>query len=612
MSWCRHATTLAGMADSGPGASSALHEDETVDLWGAFPRLSEGQIATLTGRGEVRTTGGADEELYREGDRGYDFVVVLEGRVAVVEGYGRPDERVVGLHGPRRFLGEIGLLTGQAALVSAVAVEPARVLAVPVERVREVVLEDTGLGDVILRAYLLRRSILMEAGVGFRILGSCYSPETRRLREFAARNRLPHRFVDLDEDDGAEALLRELGVRPAETPIVIWNGNVLRRPTNAELARLVGLPLSEPAGRVYDLVIVGGGPAGLAAAVYGASEGLATLLLDGVAPGGQAGLSARIENYLGFPAGLSGAEFAERAVLQASKFGAELCIPGEAVGLEHEDGHQVVRVKDGSVIRARALAIASGVRYRRLPVPDLDRYENSSVYYAATLAEAHLCAGEPVVVVGGGNSAGQAAVFLAARASRVRMVLREPDLGRNMSRYLVDRIEQMPGIEVTLHREVRRLQGDGRTLQRIEVENLGTGEREWYDARGLFVFIGAEPHTKWLGPGVGVDEHGFVLAGPDAVAAVRHRDGSDRRPLVFETTRAGVFAVGDVRSGSVKRVASAVGEGSMAVRMVHEYLDEVVGPNPARGVPVNRPSRSSMSSQRSSMSSTGPIVSSAS
>jgi thioredoxin reductase (NADPH) len=565
--------------------------EETPDLYGAFPDLSEGQIAMLIERGECRMTR-VGEVLYREGDLNYDFVVILEGKVAVIESIECPEQHVVGVHGPRRFLGEISLLTGQAAFVTAVVVEPGEVLVMPVERLRELVLEDTALGDVILRAYLLRRSILIEAGAGFRILGSCYSPDTRRLREFAARNRLPHRFVDLDQDGAAEALVRALGVKPEETPVVIWRKDcVLRNPSNAELARVIGLPAPKPSTDGYDLLIVGAGPAGLAAAVYGASEGLVTTVLDSIATGGQASLSTRIENYLGFPAGLSGAELAERAVLQAEKFGADLCVPADAVALSHEDGFQTVRLSDGSTMTARAVVIATGVRYRRLPVPDVERFEATSVYYAATLVEAHLCVGEPVVVVGGGNSAGQAAVFLAAWASKVRLVARESDLGASMSRYLVDRLQRRPGVEILLDSEVRRLEGD-RFLRRVEVENTRTGEREWVDARAVFVFIGAEPHTRWLGDEVAVDERGFVLAGPDAVAAVPHRDGSRRRPFLFETTVAGVFAVGDVRGGSVKRVASAVGEGSMVVRLVHEYLDEVVGPDDVRSAPVTRPSRS--------------------
>jgi thioredoxin reductase (NADPH) len=365
---------------------------------------------------------------------------------------------------------------------------------------------------------------------------------------------------------------------------------VLRNPSNLDLARLIGLPAPEGCDRLCDLIIVGAGPAGLAAAVYGASEGLDTMVLDSVATGGQAGLSTRIENYLGFPAGLSGAELADRAVLQAEKFGADVCVPGEAVSLARQDGFQTVTLSDGTTMTGRAVVIATGVRYRRLRVPDIERFEGKSVYYAATLVEAHLCTGQPVVVIGGGNSAGQAAVFLAARASAVRMVVRDSDLGRSMSRYLIDRLQRLPGVEILLSSEVRRLDG-GHALERVEIEDIRSGERRWVDAQGVFVFIGAEPHTRWLGADLGVDEHGFILTGRDAVPAVGDRDSSSRRRLLFESTRDGVFAVGDVRAGSVKRVASAVGEGSMAVRLVHEYLDEIVGRDDVRSAPVSRPSQ---------------------
>lgn len=572
---------------AGPESLAAMAHEETPDLYGAYPSLGEGHIAMLKGPGETRRVEVGDV-LYREADRSYDFVVILAGKVAIVEGYGTPDENVVGIHGPQRFLGEISLLTGQAAFVTAVVLQAGEVLIVPVERLREIVLEDTGLGDLILRAYLLRRSMLIEGGVGFRIVGSCYSSDTSRLREFAVRNRLPHRFIDLDKDAGAEDLLRHLGHGPSATPVVIWRDCVLRNPSNAELARLIGLPSAEPTWHVYDLVVIGAGPAGLAAAVYSASEGLSTIVLDSIATGGQAGLSARIENYLGFPAGLSGAELAERALLQAEKFGAEFCIPAESAELAEHLGLHEVRTTDGATFRAHAVVIATGARYRRLDVPGLERFENTSVYYAATLVEGHMCVGAPVVVVGGGNSAGQAAVFLARRASKVHLVARKDDLGRDMSRYLVDRLERTSGIEIMLETEVRQLDGDG-VLRRVEVEHMRTGEREWLDARALFVFIGAEPHTRWLDGAAATDEHGFILAGPEDVASVTDLDGTPRRPLLFETTRAGVFAVGDVRSGSVKRVASAVGEGSMVVRLIHEYLGEIVGPTEERGASISQP-----------------------
>jgi thioredoxin reductase (NADPH) len=538
---------------------------ETPDLDGAFPRLSEQQLLALEAHGERRRVR-QGEVIYREGDERCDFYVVLEGQVAILEGYGGA-VRVVAVHGPRRFLGELGLLTGQAAFLTAVALEPGEVLVVPVERLRELVSQDAAFGDLVLRAYLIRRSMLIELGAGFRIVGSRYSPDTRRLREFAARNRLPHRWIDLEKDKEAERLLRQLGVAPEETPVVIWRGEqVLRNPTNAELARAIGLPAPKPGGPVCDLVIVGAGPAGLAAAVYAASEGLATVTFDAIATGGQAGTSPRIENYPGFPSGISGSELTERTVIQAEKFGADINVPAEATALEQRDGHHLVRLDDGQAVEGRTVVVATGARYRKLPVPRLEEFEGTSVHYAATHVEAQLCHGDPVAVVGGGNSAGQAAVFLMKHAARVSLLIRGGDLGRSMSRYLADRIERTPGIEVLRHTEVRELVGEG-ALEAVVVEDNRTGSRRRLEARALFVFIGAEPHTGWLGDRLALDDRGFILTGADAVPD----DG--RQPFLLETSLPGVFAAGDVRSGSIKRVTSAVGEGAMAIRLAHEYLE---------------------------------------
>jgi thioredoxin reductase (NADPH) len=538
---------------------------ETPDLDGAFPRLSEQQLLALEAHGERRRVR-QGEVLYREGDERCDFYVVLEGQVAILEGYGGA-VRVVAVHGPRRFLGELGLLTGQAAFLTAVALEPGEVLVVPVERLRELVSQDAAFGDLVLRAYLIRRSMLIELGAGFRVVGSRYSPDTRRLREFAARNRLPHRWIDLEKDKEAERLLRQLGVAPEETPVVIWRGEqVLRNPSNAELARAIGLPAPKPGGTVCDLVIVGAGPAGLAAAVYAASEGLATVTFDAIATGGQAGTSPRIENYPGFPSGISGSELTERTVIQAEKFGADINVPAEATALEQRDGHHLVRLDDGQAVEGRTVVVATGARYRKLPVPRLEEFEGTSVHYAATHVEAQLCHGDPVAVVGGGNSAGQAAVFLMKHAARVSLLIRGGDLGRSMSRYLADRIERTPGIEVLRHTEVRELVGEG-ALEAVVVEDNRTGSRRRLEARALFVFIGAEPHTGWLGDRLALDDRGFILTGADAVPD----DG--RQPFLLETSLPGVFAAGDVRSGSIKRVTSAVGEGAMAIRLAHEYLE---------------------------------------
>ena len=544
-------------------ASGGQVPDETPDLDGADPRLGDAQIQALLPHGERRPFRRGDV-LFRAGDEHHEFLVILAGRVAVAEEseHGR---RVIAVHGPGRFLGELSLLIGQTAFYTAVACEEGEVLAVPVERVRELVTHDAAFGELVLRACLGRRSILIGLGAGFKIVGSRYSPDTRRLREFAARNRLPHVWIDPEDDETTERLLRELQIGPEETPVVIWHGKrILRNPSNAELARILGLHAPDGRDAAFDIVVVGAGPAGLAAAVYAASEGLETLTLDGVATGGQAGTASKIENYLGFPWGISGAELAERATIQAEKFGASIRLAVHAVGLELRGEHHVVRLDDGTTASGRTVVIATGVQYRKLDLPRLDDFESHSVYYAATPIEARMCAGDPVVVVGGGNSAGQAAKFLAKYASRVQLVVREPELTQNMSRYLADRIERSPDTDVLLHTEARELLGNG-ALQAVVVEDTQTGERRTIPARALFVFIGAKPHTHWLSGALLLDAGGYVVTGHAATVGGHER-------MLLETSRPGVFAAGDVRSGSVQRVASAVGDGAMAVRLVHARL----------------------------------------
>lgn len=544
---------------------------ETPDGDGAYPRLTEQQIARLQAVGEVRATQVGDT-LFREGDVNYDFCVVLAGKVAVVDSYEGPEERLIAVHGPRRFLGELGLLTGQAAFFTTVVREPGEVLVVAVDHLRAMILQDARLGDLLLRAYFSRRELLIGLGSGFKVIGSRYSPDARRVREFLARNRLPHRWIEIERDPGAEALLREVGVALQETPVVIWHGELLRNPSNEELAEAVGLNRAAAPMSVCDLLVVGAGPAGLAASVYGASDGLDTVTLDSVATGGQAGTSSKIENYLGFPTGISGAELAERAAIQAGKFGACITVPAEAVGLDREDGHYRVRLADGRELLARAVMVASGARYRRLPVPRLEEFEPNSVYYAATLMEAQVCAGDPIVIVGGGNSAGQATLFLSRFATELRVVIRGESVTKDMSHYLSDRIERSQ-VEVLLESEVRELLGED-TLDSVVVEHRRTGERRELPAKALFVFIGADPHTRWLSGSVALDDHGFVLTGRAAKAGCGRPDDAPT-PSLLETSSPGVFAAGDVRSGSIKRVASAVGEGSMAVRLAYDFLERL-------------------------------------
>ena len=436
----------------------------------------------------------------------------------------------------------------------------------PAAALRELVVAEPGIGDLILRAYLARRALLIGLGAGPRVIGSRFSPDTRRLRVFLVRNRLPHGFIDLEDDRSADALLRHLHVEPHETPIVLRGREMLRNPSNAELARALGLHPPSKSEHVCDLLVVGAGPAGLAASVYGASEGLSTVTIDAVAAGGQAGTSTRIENYLGFPSGISGMDLAERARVQADKFGARLLVPAEAIDFCRQDDHYRARIADGESVEARTVVIATGARYRQLQVPRLDELVGLGVYYAATPMEAAMCRGAHVAVVGGGNSAGQAAVFLSQHVERVTLMIRGDDLGRTMSRYLIDQIERIPAIELRTRTEVAELVGE-RSVDDVLVRDNGTGETTRLGATALFIFIGADPRTRWLEGEVTLDDKGFVLTGDAAL------DGqAEAPPLILETSKPGVFAVGDVRAGSTKRVASAVGEGSMAVRLVHQHL----------------------------------------
>jgi thioredoxin reductase (NADPH) len=551
------------IADEPLGAGLA----EPVDRNGAFPRLGEDQRARLRAAGRTRAVQ-SGEILFREGDAGYDFFVVESGAIAIVEGYGH-ENRVIAVHGRHRFLGEVNLLTGSPAYLTAVVRDAGEVIQVPAGRLRALLAEDEELSNLIFRAFMSRRTILIDIGAGVKVVGSRYSQDTRRVRTFLARNRMPYHWMDVEDDAEAEALLRALGVGACETPVVVGGEQVLRNPSNAEIASMLGFGSRGAAPPMCDLVIVGAGPAGLAAAVYGASEGLDTQVIDKVAFGGQASTSARIENYLGFPTGISGGELAERATLQARRFGARMVVPAMAVGLHSENGHYTIELADGSEVNGRTVIVATGAQYRKLALPDLERFEGVGVYYAATQAEAQLCAGDPVMIVGGGNSAGQAAMFLSHNAASCRLLIRGDDLAKSMSRYLIDELERRPQVELMTYSEVVELKGSD-SLEAVVVLDNRTGERRELEARALFVFIGADPHTDWLRGHVAMDEHCFLLTGRDV-------QGEDLvayagEPYFLETSRPGIFAVGDVHAGSIKRVASAVGEGSMAVRLVHQRL----------------------------------------
>ena len=536
----------------------------------AFLQLSEAEMAAL-GQLGVRRAVAAGEYLYREGDPSYDFYVVLAGSVEIVV-HSEGSERVIARHPAGRFLGELNLLTGQRVFVSARVAEPGEVLAVPRDALQRLIATDPSLSDKILAAFLARRAILMSgASSAIRVIGSRFSPDSGRLREFLTRSRIPHEWLDPDADNEVERFLRELDIAPQDLPVVIVTGKVLHRPTPDVLADYLGLTVGKLPDRCFDLIVVGAGPAGLAAAMYGASEGLRTLALEKVAVGGQAGSSSRIENYLGFPTGISGGDLTQRATVQAQKFGASLSSPVAVLSLREEAGHFVLRLSDGTDIPGRAVIVATGARYRKLDAVGLEQFESRGVYYAATELEARSCAGSPVVVAGGGNSAGQAALFLAEAGSAVAIVIRGPDLAASMSRYLVDRIEVDKRIVVRRNTRIVALEGD-QSLTGVRVS--GPGGEETLASTALFSFIGADPASEWLSGFAALDGQGFVLT--DRSLGREQLNGRweaiGRAPLPFETSQPGLFAVGDVRSGSTKRVAAAVGEGAAAVRSVHSYL----------------------------------------
>jgi thioredoxin reductase (NADPH) len=536
----------------------------------AFPTLDAADVAFIAGLGEARQVS-EGEYLYREGDVTYDFFVLVSAEVDIVV---KTDggEHLIIHHGPGRFLGELNMLGGLRVFVSARVVKSGEVIAVSRDRLRQVMATKPQLGDTILAAFVARRDLLQtEAATSIRVIGSRFSPESLRVGEFLTRTRVPHEWLDADRDPQAEDVLRGFGIPANELPVVIATGSVLRRPTPGQLASYLGLTVESLPERCFDLVVVGGGPAGLAAAVYGASEGLRTLGVDMTAPGGQAGTTSRIENYLGFPRGISGAELTSLAVVQAQKFGATLTVPCTAASLHEKAGHLVVRFSDGNEVAGRAVIAATGAAYRRLEASRLADFEETGVYYAATEIESRLCGMAPVVVVGGGNSAGQASIFLSQNGCAVTLVIRGSDLTKSMSSYLVERIEADPHITLRTQTTVVALEGD-QTLRSLRLE--GPDGQAVVECAGLFSFIGADPSSAWLSGRAALDERGFVLTdlslSPEQLDAGWETLG--RLPLPFETGYPGLFAVGDLRAGSTKRVAAAVGEGSAAVRSVHQYL----------------------------------------
>jgi thioredoxin reductase (NADPH) len=518
------------------------------------PILSQSQLATLAQHGEERSAAVGDV-LFKVGDARYPLIAILEGEAAILNAAGHEIIR----HGASGFLGEMNLLTGQTVYLTAVVTQPMRYIAVDRDKLRPLLFEDGPLGDLLLSTFTARREALQQQDVGMEVFGPRSSEPTRRIVDFARRNRLPHAWRDPDHsDDPAVAVLVD-SLDRGDVPLVRLPGGIeLRSPTSGEVSRALGIGLELGAREEVDLVVIGGGPAGLGAAVYGASEGLETLVVESTALGGQAGTSRRIENYLGFPAGISGTELTSRAVTQARKFNARTATPYRAIGVEPGDERHIVRLEDDHEIAARAVVLATGAEYRRLPVADLEDYEGISVFYAAGPPEAQRCGATRVGVVGGGNSAAQAAVWLARGGALVTLLHRRADLRETMSDYLLLELERF-GVAVRDHSEVAELHG---TDGELEAVTLRDGERLSFSF--LFLFLGAVPCTGWLGDVVARDDKGFVLTGTDV--------GASR---LLETSVPGIYAAGDVRSGSTKRCATAVGEGAMVVRLVHERMSSV-------------------------------------
>ena len=543
----------------------------------AFPVLTAAQIDRIRPLGRSRKVE-RGEILFEPNDTAVPFFVLLSGSMEIVQP-SLDGERPVALHAAGEFTGEITMISGQRCLVRGRVTEPGEFLEVSGDGLRSLVGRDAELSEILLRAFILRRVELIRRGYGNIILmGSNHSSQTLQLREFLSRNGHPYTYVDLDSDRTSQELLDRFEVKPSEVPVVICNGrDVLRSPSIQKLANCLGMNSSIDATHVRDLIIVGAGPAGLAAAVYAASEGLDVLMIETQAPGGQAGSSSKIENYLGFPTGVSGLELASRATTQAQKFGATMLIARSVVRLNCARRPYEVVLDSGDTLPARSIVIATGAQYNKPKLANLEHFEGEGIYYGATYIESQLCENEEVAVVGGGNSAGQAAVFLSQTARKVHMLVRSAELSSTMSRYLIQRLTENPQVELHFNTEIIALEG-GPRLERVVWQDKKSGETSTHGIRHIFVMTGASPRTEWLRGCLALDDKGFIVTGRDLDTAAPDENPRwplTRAPQMLETSLPGVFAVGDARAGNVKRVASAVGEGAISIHLVHRALAEL-------------------------------------
>src|SRR6266852_5579720 len=542
----------------------------------AFPVLTAAQISRVRSGSKVREVK-KGEILFEPGDTNVPFFVLLSGGMEIVQ----PDlrgERPIATHGPGNFTGEMTMISGRGTLVRGRVTEPGEFLELSADGLRSLVARDAELSEIFMRAFILRRLALITRGQGNVILmGSRHCASTLRIREFLGRNVHPYTYVDLDTDKTSQELLDRFEVKTGDVPVVICNGyTVLRNPSTQKVADCLGFNVSIDQSQVRDLIIVGAGPSGLAAAVYAASEGLDALVIETEAPGGQAGSSSKIENYLGFPTGISGQELASRAITQAQKFGAKMMVAHSVVQLNCKRPPYEIVLDNGHLLAARALVISTGAQYNKPPIANLTKFEGQGIYYGATYIESQMCENEDVIVVGGGNSAGQAAVFLSQTARKVHMLVRS-ELSDTMSRYLIQRITDNPAIELHRRTEIIALEGD-RQVERVTWRDRVTGKISTHDIGNVFIMTGASPRTEWLRGCVALDDKGFILTGRDLDVASNIAPPFawplTRSPQMLETSLPAVFAVGDVRSGNVKRVASAVGEGAIAIHLVHRALAE--------------------------------------